>query len=234
VVQEYQSKAKALRFWSPAKKKDECEHVLEGVIVENIVDRKYSSDPRAKLQIGTVVWFCPEKKCKTHNPERRGTDNPVTKRDPKDVKRERDRRAELERRGRALVALANSSACVTVGEQKELRPIVNWIVNQMGNDQARSLCKAMNWIPKKAKYGNASWRDTILDLVKADADARLWHWLLVAGCAAIDAWYSPGWDGPGKRPTRLLDAALKSREIAIPKAEIEKPVAKKKAVKAKK
>jgi ParB family chromosome partitioning protein len=228
-VPSYEQKAKGLRDWMIVTGKP-CEFAeeAEGVVIQQTL-QEHSSDERRKLKLGQVVRYCADKKCKQHLGHFQSDSSSTPGRSPAVRKKDRERKEELERRGRALRVLAVPQKIAPVSDA-ELDVILDYAIHSLGNDQARSLCKAMAWEGKKGGvYSGVSWRDTVRAHVKPRGDDERMHWLLVVACTARDAWYMPG---DGKRKTELLDSALRSRKLVVPNVpkELVKKAAAKKGV----
>jgi ParB family chromosome partitioning protein len=198
------SQAKHLTAWAPAGNQN-CPDTKEGIIVENVAYR-------TPYKMGQALKICVNLKCKTHHPAQPRSDYDFQT--GKSRKAEKARKIELRRRGMVFKELASDP--FTIDNKNDYRAILDWAVQQLSSDEARSICQAMQWEVAAAKYGGKDYAGTIQKkLAKLDTSS-IHQWLYLVMLAGKDLWFYSG----SQSKATLLEA--KAKEASVPLAEIAK------------
>jgi ParB family chromosome partitioning protein len=168
-------KPKGLTGWTIASSKV-CPDTKEGIVVQ----KKFAHETGAKL--GQVITVCTNSKCKTHHPKQTVPDyNPAT---GGSRTAEKKRRLELKRKGLVFSLLASAELAP---KDTDYRAILDWAVDNLSHDSARSLGQAMKW-EAPVKFASRDWRGCVERELKKITGKDVHKWLLLVMLADTELW----------------------------------------------
>lgn len=169
-------------------------------------------------QIGRTIEICRDRKCKTHHAIEGG--GAGAQYSAAERRKEKRRRAELDRRGRLFKAIVDKADYPSA---KEERAALAWAIECIDHDHAKRACEALGLAPVATPYGGKDYQAALRKRVATVARVGLSRWFVYAATAAQDLFYGAYLSGPPK--TTLLDQVAKRLRVKAPPAPAKKAAA---------